>query len=392
MSRTSGFYAANTFHYRHVAQGMLEVLDEVTLARRFEVTSGLVERARRFGAPPALVSLLGRRAAEPLPGVRAVSLGPGQLIPPLMGRVDRLDRLANLRLSIDLQSKSVARRVKSPDVFWAMESLGRRTLATKTFPLVVCERRALHHEIFEGDPGVVGDFPFAFRPDPVGDFLVEVYEKSDLICVYSQVARKSYVDRGFDPDKVVVLPLGFPSLDVDDAATVRDPHVIAFVGRCDAFKGIDLAVAAVERLQPHFRLEVAGHASEEVREWLIRKPWVDYRGILDRTALTELYRRASVLISPSIESFGYAALEGAGHGAWLVCSTQTGAHEFLPSHSHTVVSGRDPDVWAHHVHQASARVSPVEEIRHALDALNWDASAAVVSRILRQAIDSGRGR
>lgn len=383
MTRRRAFYASNVFHYRHIVGALQSVADDVTLAARFEVSEDLVRRARTFRVPNKAVSLLERRVIEDQLPVARVGLGPGQFLLPLMARVDRLNTLSVLRRAIDMESQAVARRVPGHDIFWFMEGLGHRALAKSRFELAVCERRHFHHEVLEGDPGVVGDFPFRFRPDPIGDMLNAEYEQADLISVYSQVARQSFLDRGFDPNKVVVTPLGFPQLTFEDGHEARNPHVIAYVGRCDAFKGIDVAVAAVKALGAPFRLEVAGPAADYVRGWLAQQRHVDYRGILGLNDLTELYRRAGALISPSIESFGYAALEGAAHGAPLICSTFTGAREFLPPGSCTVVDGREPEEWASAIVMAMRRSPDINDIRSALESLSWQRSAESAERLLR---------
>jgi glycosyltransferase involved in cell wall biosynthesis len=382
-----GFYASNTFHYRHVVGGMQRVVDEVTLAARFEVSPETVRRLRRWPLSAGPASLLNRRAVQRMDGVRYVGLGPGQFLPPLMGRIDALNTLPNVRRTHVWEARAVAGHAAriDADVFWFMEGLGHRALGQRSFDFSVCERRALHHAVLETDPGIVGDFPFSRRPDPIGDLLQFEYDNASVICVYSRVARDSFLERGFQPDRVLIVPLGVSSPVVDDLAESRDPNLVSFVGRCDAFKGIDVAVAAVAQLGSQYRLEVAGPASERVQRWLSTHPRVNYRGILAHQELVSLYRRSGVLVSPSIESFGYAAFEGAAHGAHLVCSTRTGASEFLPDGSHLVVPGRDPEQWAEAIRAASHSRPNVAQIRTAVQALSWANSANAVEKLLTEA-------
>lgn len=383
------FYASNVFHYHHVVAAMAALTDDVTLASRLEITPQLLDRARRWRAPGPALRLLERRAVESADDAARVGIGAGQYLLPLMARVDALDRDAVLRFSVSRQSRAVARRAADVDLFQFTDGLGHRALERGFSGRAVCERRHLHHEALEGDPHAVGGFPSSHRPDPVGDYLDLEYARADRIFVYSEVARHSFLVRGFDPAKVVVTRLGFPAQHYDDEAEQRDPYLVAFVGRCDAFKGIDIAATAIRELGAPYRLQVAGYASTEARAWLARQPAVDYLGILGREKLTSLYRRSAVILMPSIESFGYAPLEGAVHGASLVCSDQTGAREFLPPGTHTVVTGRDPAVWAEAVRGAPRRsTSELAAVRAAVGELSWDrsalATAAALAEVMRE--------
>ncbi|MBZ5734894.1 glycosyltransferase [Nocardioides sp. TRM66260-LWL] len=397
-----GLYATNVFHYRHVLEAMGALCDDVALVRRFEVTPAQLRRARAL--PPRARALLERRVVEQPAGVDVHGLGAAQFLLPLSARTGRLDPARTYRRSVLAQSRRVARVVRGtrPDLFQFAECLGVETLRSGFDGVAVCERRHLHHAALEGDPGAVGDFPHVDKPDPVADVLAEEYERAHLIVVYSDVARRSFLERGFAPERVVVTPLGVPTpppLPPADRRPARERHRIAYVGRTDAYKGIDLAVAAVERLGAPFHLHVAGPSSPRVLDWLATKPFVTHHGILGREALTELYLRSSVLLAPSIESFGYAPMEGAALGAHLVCADTTGAAEFLPADAcvlgSTAGDGRDPAAWAALVEAASvvdpdAEVERVARVRGALEALAWDRVAAPAADALRTAIDLSR--
>ncbi len=121
---------------------------------------------------------------------------------------------------------------------------------------------------------------------------------------------------------------------------------MAFVGRGDVYKGLDLAVASVARLGRPYRLHVAGNMRPEVLEWLLKQPNVVYEGLLNKSELRSLYSSSHLLILPSIESFGLAVAEAVHHGLHVVCSPETGIVEYLPLGTFTQISGRDPERWA----------------------------------------------
>lgn len=376
MRRQRAFYACNVFHYHHVVAAMRSAGLDVTLATRFELSPAHFDQMRHLPLPAVALEMARRRVVERPADLRVVGLGPGSLIMPLTARVNLMPEPIAMRRSVDWQGRWVTPRVGEVDLFQFSEGLGHRVLERGFGGVSICERRHLHHAALESDPGSVGDFPYRDRPDPIGDFLDVEYAAADRIAVYSNVARDSFLERGFDARKVVITPLGLPPLDHGGVVPPREAHRVAFVGRGDAFKGLDIAVAAVKAMGSPYRLEVAGACTAEVKDWLARQPHVDFLGILGRTELRDLYRRSQVLLNPSIESFGYAALEGASHGARLVCSPMTGAREFLPKGSHRVVAGRDPLVWAAACLEASTDpVDTSREVRAALESLTWSASA-----------------
>ncbi len=140
----------------------------------------------------------------------------------------------------------------------------------------------------------------------------------------------------------------------------EEPNLLLFVGRIQALKGLDVAVAAFAQVDdPHALLVVVGGPSGpegEVEHARIERLAVDL-GVADRIVwrdpqphelLSTYYRAADVVLVPSrSESFGLVALEAAACGTPVVAAA-VGGLRTLVEHGLTgfLVEGRDPAVFA----------------------------------------------
>jgi glycosyltransferase involved in cell wall biosynthesis len=104
----------------------------------------------------------------------------------------------------------------------------------------------------------------------------------------------------------------------------REPeHLVAYLGRLDAAKGVPLLLRGWEAFRARspasrLRLVVAGSGpmDNEVREWASRHSTVDVAGLLSREEANDLLRRALVAVVPSQweETFGLVAVEAMAAG------------------------------------------------------------------------------
>jgi D-inositol-3-phosphate glycosyltransferase len=140
----------------------------------------------------------------------------------------------------------------------------------------------------------------------------------------------------------------------------EDAQVVLFVGRIQALKGLDVAVAAFADLHsPDAVMVVVGGPSGpegEVEHARVEKLAADL-GVSDRIIwrdpqpheLLSTYYRASnvVLVTSRSESFGLVALEAAACGTPVVAAA-VGGQRTLVDHGRTgfLVEGRDPAVFA----------------------------------------------
>jgi glycosyltransferase involved in cell wall biosynthesis len=123
----------------------------------------------------------------------------------------------------------------------------------------------------------------------------------------------------------------------------RPGHLVAYVGRLDAAKGIPLLQAAWDRfreLHPAsgLRLAVAGGGplADEMARWAASRPSVDLHGLLTPVDAARLVARARAVVVPSAweETFGLVAVEAMAAGVPPLAP----AHGSFPE---LVTDGRD---------------------------------------------------
>ncbi|MGO4859423.1 glycosyltransferase family 4 protein [Arthrobacter sp. 2MCAF14] len=375
-------HATNVYHYDHVILALRNVVEDVDLVRRFELDARQMEKCRSLHLPNSVLKTLARRVRDTAEvDHKAHSLGPVQLVLPALTRAGFTVRPWHIRWVTASYAKRVAKLSKGHSILHFSEGLGYRALESNSFDLSICERRNFHHNVYEQELEAYGGFPDNGHPDPIGDILDFEYAQADKVLVYSEAAKMSFTERGFEEGKVQVSPIGIgPQL--SRIQVDRETNQLLYVGRGDVYKGLDVAVAVTKLLGPPFRLVVAGVMPPSVAKWLKGQPLVDYVGVLDRSQLRVAYSTSAAMILPSTESFGLAAAEGVYHGLPLVCSDRTGIAEYLPSNAKVIVSGREPAIWADAVlrmlqkNETLDRQLVTDEVDVALAKLSWESAAA----------------
>jgi starch synthase len=185
-----------------------------------------------------------------------------------------------------------------------------------------------------------------FHPWMVERGLAE-YEAADAICVPSRFARRSFLDRGFDPDKVHLCSYG-----VDTSMFRPEPRAdarfrILFAGTVCIRKGIGYLF---EALRPLIQ-------SRAVELWLVGSTTPDGQAILDRNAglfthhgvqprsrLSWFYSQASALVLPSVEEgLALVQAQALACGTPVIGTHNTGAEDlFTDNVEGFIVPPRDP--------------------------------------------------
>lgn len=130
--------------------------------------------------------------------------------------------------------------------------------------------------------------------------------------------------------------------------------VLLYVGRVCHQKGTDLLVQAYAKLRaerPSVRLVVAGpigqfghEGSDEITQMLAQHQGI-YLGPVEESILRSVYCMADVFVLPtrSNEMFGMAAIEAQACGRPVVCSTNGGLPEVVPTSSGLLFRSGDVD-------------------------------------------------
>jgi len=126
--------------------------------------------------------------------------------------------------------------------------------------------------------------------------------------------------------EVIHPPVRLDGIHVSD----RDEGFLLVAARLLAYRRIDLAVAAANRLRRE--LVVVGNGPEATRLRALGGPTVRFTGRLERAALLDLFARCHAYVVPGEEDFGMAPVEAMGAGKPVVALRAGGALE-------TVVDG-----------------------------------------------------
>jgi D-inositol-3-phosphate glycosyltransferase len=234
----------------------------------------------------------------------------------------------------------------------------------------------------------------------------EIIGCSDAILASCSVEKAQIVQLyGADPDRIEIVAPGvdrafFAPGDRGQARRAlglpADQPIVLFVGRIQPLKGLDVAVAAVSRLEVPALLVAVGGPSGPAGPGALDRvgKLVAELGLADRVRfvppqrhelLTTYYRAADACVVPSrSESFGLVALEAAACGTPVVASA-VGGLRTLVEHGQTgfLVEGRDPDAFAAYLGEVLTNPSLARQM---------SASAAVRARRYTWSIAGARLR
>ena len=216
-----------------------------------------------------------------------------------------------------------------------------------------------------------------------------LYGQVDTVFVNSEQYRKCWIDRGFAPEKLKILPRG---LDTDlfhptrrdltfwpgsgtNGAEIR----LLYVGRISREKDLDVLVAAYRkvRAQGHpVKLYVVGHGpySEALAAGL---PDAVFLGYLTGEPLAKAYASADVFVFPSTtDTFGNVVIEAQASGLPVIVSDLGGPKELVEDGvSGIVTKAHDADDFARAINRlagdAKLRARMGEKARQSVVDRSW---------------------
>jgi len=163
------------------------------------------------------------------------------------------------------------------------------------------------------------------------------YGRADLIRVMSVVAQRSFLERGFPPERVAVVPPHLRAGAFQGAAAAPGVFRIGFVGLLEPWKGFHYLIEAVARLA---RRDVqlvlwGGPGSRPVSRYLREAMARDARILLRPVSVhaegfAAVYGTTSVLVLPSLaDGFGLVVAEAMACGVPVIVSTAAGAADLV---------------------------------------------------------------
>ncbi len=231
-------------------------------------------------------------------------------------------------------------RVAPCDIFHFMcsEGLYSATKAKASGACLVCDARTEHpdfqQEILDSENSRL-EFPQEVVTRPyVGRMRAEI-DIADYLIVPSLFAKRSYVDRGFSADRIIVLPYGVDTNKYSPSPQTAKRFVVLFLGQVIARKGVHYLVEAFKAAHlSNAELRLVGRVGPEMRAYVTR--WtrevknLRVVGPVSQEGLIGEYQRASVLVMPSLaDAFPLACLEALACGTPIIVSDNVGTKQLV---------------------------------------------------------------
>jgi len=216
-----------------------------------------------------------------------------------------------------------------------------------------------------------------------------LYGQMDTVFVNSEQYRKCWVDRGFAPEKLKILPRG---LDTDlfnparrdltfwpgSGANGQEVRLL-YVGRISREKDLDVLATAYKKIRDTgvpVKLYLVGHGpyTEALTAAL---PDAVFLGYLKGEALARAYASADVFVFPSTtDTFGNVVLEAQASGLPVIVSDLGGPKELVDDGMTGIVTkAHDPEDFARAIEQlarsATTRSRMGEEARRRVIDRSW---------------------
>jgi glycosyltransferase involved in cell wall biosynthesis len=216
-----------------------------------------------------------------------------------------------------------------------------------------------------------------------------LYGQVDTVFVNSEQYRKCWIDRGFAPEKLKILPRG---LDTDlfnptrrdlafwPGSGINGKEVrLLYVGRISREKDLDVLATAYKKIRaegPPVKLYLVGHGpyTEALAAAL---PDAVFLGYLTGEKLAKAYASADVFVFPSTtDTFGNVVLEAQASGLPVIVSDLGGPKELVDDgRTGFVTKAHDADDFARAIERmssdASLRARMGEEARRQVIDRSW---------------------
>jgi len=157
----------------------------------------------------------------------------------------------------------------------------------------------------------------------------EEYRLADLIVANSDFVKDTFVQSGVRADKIVAIPTGCPDASGPPANSGRGSAglIFLFVGRLSLRKGIPYLIQAWNLLKPQGRAELWLAGEREIPESIFKGKDSSMRflGVLSASQLSRVYRRADVMVLPTVlEGLAHVVLEALSCGLPVITTRESG--------------------------------------------------------------------
>lgn len=242
-------------------------------------------------------------------------------------------------------------------VFTAYSGYCERSISkAKELGAVACVERSCPHIDFQTE--LVGEERSILLKrkepaikNPVWERMKREYEIADYIITPSHYSRNSFLERGFDPSKILITPLCNEKKVVLRGGIKRYPEqfTILCVGGNFYRKGIVYLLGAWKMLGlSGAKLIIKGEIPPEFNDLTVVPSVEIVKEHLSEKELEDLYNRATLLVLPSIDDgFGMVVVEAMSVGLPVIITENVGAADIIKNGEEGfVVPIRDPGAIA----------------------------------------------
>ena len=330
-------------YYRHAA----EIFAEVGWLRRY-LTMPFRTRPLRGASWPAVGRAVRHvnetRVFPDLSGVPTATLWAGQLADRVVrgaedGRTSIALPLRSLAWDLDAAwrvGEAVRDPGTKPDVLHVSSGIALHTArrARRAGVRIVVDVRTPHHlgRLADVAPAVARHgYEYRLPNESNLRRLEAEYALADLIVCNSDYSRDSFLAAGFEPGRVVALPLGCATELFQPAVRRPERFTALFVGRNRYEKGLLDVLEAARGLQPGSRLFLSGSPDAiSLAHVAGLDAEVEFLGPITMQRMPDVYRQASVFVFPSLsDGFGLVVPEAMASGLPVVVSDHTGAADLV---------------------------------------------------------------
>jgi glycosyltransferase involved in cell wall biosynthesis len=159
------------------------------------------------------------------------------------------------------------------------------------------------------------------------------YERAESVYVASRYIRDSFLEQGFDEDRLRWFPLTpDPRFDAIERAPAGETFEVVYVGSLAVHKGVPLLIDAIRRLPfDDLRLTlVGGSGTRGMRKFIARACAADRRLAAGPGDPLPRLASARLCVHPAFEDgFAYAPAEALAAGVPVIVSEDTGMKELI---------------------------------------------------------------
>jgi starch synthase len=372
-----------------------------------ELRYRLLERAIRSRTGDGDLARIHARRQEGLPDNRVASVFWPEFTEQIWRRSRLLSRFVHPDSISYLKNEAfdwiVARHLPPCDIFHGFEQCALFSLrkAKEQGAVTVLDQPVIHRALWdrlEDDERRHIGLPVPKHPFWYAEHIQRKYKElqhADYLFVGLEFVRKSFVDAGFPPERIFLIPYG-AELSGSVGLVERPPRKtfnILFVGQISWYKGLHYLLDAYDKLQSdNVSLTVIGMVHPE---WLpyfeerfrhARHP-LRYLGKVPHDELARHYAEADVFVFPSLGGgIGLAVYEAMATGLPVI--TSDGDVVIRDGVDGLVVSPYEPERWA----EALLRLKQDVDLRRRLGAngaervhsFGWDTYRARVVQAYRE--------